>query len=419
MAEEVFLDGFIDELRREVSNLEKISIEEEMTPIYLSYWISFRESSSGDYTVVSCDGSIKRSPLTYNLNAVYGRAVAHVYDEDGEVVVSNKVRIREGRFEYRLVMKLAELDALYKAVEKAVEKDDKNIYVLYDGVFYISYRHNLMWLDANKDLFAEVVNRLSDLIEYSMENGVRLIGISKDSRVRYLRSRIMVNELSKHFHLPLDARKHRSPGKIRSRLMSLGYDLSSVEYIMKDSINPVSDAELYSLIVDEPGYTKPLLLASTTVYRNISNLDWWSSIFRKTLESHGYDDELDALDRLYSLTPPAHVVWLPPEGRYAFRLDIPSYIFGYDKRWGDLGEDVFIEEDRYKDVLEDVLSFINYRTPDPLYQGPLIDVDEVVRLKNREYTDIYEPYIVDFIREAGIPVSLRRRRWRDIYLERG
>ncbi len=418
----------IDALRQALSKLPPPKRGEGFSDLYLSVWNEFWDKKGLDgYALVVCDGSHRKSDFTGRISVVCVRAVAHVYGvKDFEPITEYRFLARDDAVSPGLFCKAVELELLRRVVEELLkQRGVERVLAILDGSLYPVYRHHIGWLEREQDVLSKALEELSKLLRMCCEGSLVALGVSKDSRVSYLRSKLLIDKLlrakptiGEEYAYDL-RRKYRKPHKVVKRIRDiLGSDLEGVESLLEELEHPISDEYVYSSMTHTPGYTTPLILSPITLYVYPAR-SWGESEFRKRLVGAELLRLVSALDELYSLPPVAITYWKPPGSTNAFRVDIPSTALGYDgPSWGDIVENVFFPGERWKPSLEELLSVLNGLGEDPIFIRPLVEVDEVARIKRFEYVEIIERLILDELRSMGYDVSVRRRELRDRVLRR-
>lgn len=431
MIEEEFYSLFAQKLRQSVEKLPpRIEPEEWAKKGYLNKWHSFDELSEPDESIVSCDGSIGESVFSGGLEAWVVRAVAHVLQKNATMISIPNIEVPVG---YDLVgksifMKTVELETLAQAMEKAAAQNGK-VVAVYDGSLslFVPSRY-IQRLQPFAKEFERHVKALTRCFKLVQPGRIELVGISKDSRVRYLRARIVLDSLLQT-HPEMEEivrRSQRSLKLMASRLSEIverdGANSPLRPYLVELK-QPVSDEELYSELALEAGYTTPLLLGPQTRFffyftsKSQAPTDWWNSPFRKTLED---DPELEglrtALDELYSQPPIAISYWKNRPGSMTCRIDVPSALLGQGMKAGDLNENKLADEPAAS-LMSGIVGKLNWLSQSGSV-APLTEVDAIVRLDRRLYRSSYEPLIIRELSSKGHGARLTKRRIRD-YVMRG
>lgn len=432
MIEEEFYSLFAQKLRESVDKLPpKIEPDEWAKKSYLNEWHSFDDLSEPDASIVSCDGSIGDSVFSGGLETWVIRAVAHILQKNATMLSMPNIEVPVG---YDLggksiLMKTVELETLAQAMEKAAA-DNGKVIAVYDGnlSLFVPSRYIQRLQPLAKD-FERHVKALTKCFSLVQPGRIELVGISKDSRVRYLRARIILDSLLQN-HPEMEEivrRTQRSLKLMASRLNEIaeqeGAD-SSVRPYLAELKQPISDEELYSELAPEAGYTTPLLLGPQTRFffyftsKSQAPTDWWNSPFRKMLEDSPELEGLrTALDQLYSQPPIAISYWKNRPGSITYRLDVPSNLLGQGVKTGDLNENKLADEPA-ANLMSGIVAKLNWLSQKGGSVTALTEVDAIVRLDRRLYRSSYEPLIIKELSNKGHSVRLTKRRIRD-YVMRG
>jgi len=427
MAEESFFSMFAEKLPKSIKDLVPMEPHGSWArSLYLSRWNPYSASSNPNSAVVVCDGSLGESSFMGGLVAWVARAVAHIYARDGSVATMPDVAVEVGYMleGQSLFMKSLELQVLRKAVEKALW-DHKRVFAVFDGSLYLTFFHYLPRLESVVGMFERYLKELGLLLQLSREDGVAILGLSKDSDVSYLRARILLDALlgvdaDVGRELALRERSvRRIAERLRSRVEGLPKESLLRSYLMEFELG-FSDEGLYSEIASEPGFTTPLLLAPQThfVTEEIERgtRSWWESTFRKRLErSEKLSPLMGALDGFYALPPIAIFYWKPRPELGAYRVDTPSNLLGYRGDCGSLQEDIFTD-DRGLEAVQSLVATLNWLSREPYVVNPLTEVDAIVRFDRRLYKQAYEPVIIEELRKKGFKIFPRKRSVRDFVL---
>jgi len=421
MAEEQFFSMFTDKLKNEVERLPPIALDSSFSQeIYPKYWQRFDGCEEIDYPVIACDGSLGTSQFSGGITFWVARAVAHTY-------LNNSLRkvkpIVEVKADYRLeghsfFMKAAELKVLRLAVEEALEEYGEAL-ALYDGSLYLVFLHHRPHIEARREAIESYVNELTALIRLGINKNVRLIGVSKDSDISYLRAHIIVEELRKHGFNSF--RHYRSIKRMRERIsddLKVKVKAINREYFKEIALD-ISDEALVNTLMKESGFTTPLLLAPQTSYvlheSEKEHKRWSESSLRRGSKS--LSSLLQKMDELYSLPPIALIYWKPKHCLRTYRLDVPSYQLGVDVKTEDLIVDKFVNEKGIQ-AMKHLIELLNSLDRKAYGIRPLLDVDEIARLIRRRYTRAYEPVIFEELKSHGFNVEQRKRSMRDYYMRR-
>lgn len=427
MAEESFFSMFAEELRKSVGILVPHEPQASWAKrLYLSKWNPYSASSDPNCAVVACDGSLGESRFSGGLVAWAARAIAHIYAKDRSVVTIPEVAVEVdyGLSGQSLFMKALELQVLRKAIEKA-RHDHERVLAIFDGSLYLTFFHYAPQLEAMALVFERYIKELTSLLKISQDGRVFILGLSKDSDISYLRARILLDALlqideSIGTELAIRGRSVRRIAEwLREKVESLPKDAPLKNYLEEFEWQ-ISDEGLYSEIALEPGFTRPLLLASQTLFVageiGRGTKSWWESMFRRRLkQSNRLSFLIDVLDSFYAQPPIAIFYWKPKPESGVYRIDTPSNLLGYEDKCGDLSEDIF-SDDRGLEAAQSLVATLNWLSHEPYVVNPLTEVDAVVRLDRKLYKQAYEPMIMEELRKKGFKVNPRKRSMRDFVL---
>jgi hypothetical protein len=77
---------------------------------------------------------------------------------------------------------------------------------------------------------------------------------------------------------------------------------------------------------------------------------------------------------------------------------------------------MFLEGLSWLNPFKSYVSALNSLSPEPLFVKPLMEVDQIVRLDRKLYSQVYEPLLTTELRRRGIRALERKRRRRDLVL---
>ena len=425
MAEEQFFQMFLEKVRESISRLKPIDLQDPVfRNAYLSKWNSCQESAPPNGAIVACDGSFGESSFSGGLVVIVARAIAHIYS----VKQSSVARVLEvdTRADYRLqgraiFMKTLELRVLRSAIEKTL-REYGEAFGVFDGSLYLTFLHHEDRLKRVSWIFEKYVEELTNILRLA-EKGIKIVGVSKDSDINYLRAKIIASVLTKFCG-------ESNSGVIRGRsLKKLLKDFKDKYWdkfeeslrglFLKELEQDFSDEGIYSELATEPGFTTPLALAPHTIFLTGESKakGWYDTNFRKRIERDSdLSGVLKRLDEYFSSTPIALTYWRPPGAAGVYRLDVPASLLGYQRKCGDLTEDVFLEGEEYLSAMRNIVSMLNWMRQGPYAVYPLVQVDSIAKLDRNLYKTAYEPVIVEELRRRGFKAGPRKRSIRDIVL---
>ena len=423
MAEEQFFSMFMDKLTKEVEGLPRLDLSATFTQrIYPKYWNKNENCEKPDFPIIACDGSLGSSHFSGGITFWVARAVAHTYFDDALVRITPLVDVKA---DYRLegqsfFMKAVELKALRLAIEEAL-KEYENVFAIYDGSFYLVFLHYQPHIKARKEEIEVYVSELHSLLRLGMKNNVKLLGVSKDSNISYLRAHIIVKELLGHKVEGLSY--YRSISRMRDKMskdMKHRLEADQLKEYLREIESDISDEALINSLMNEPGFTTPLLLAPQTCYvihEAKKGYKHWSESNLRNRSHESLVPLLDKMDELYGLPPIAITYWKPKHGIRTYRLDIPSYLLGYDGKCENLTRDQFADSETIN-AMKELIGTLNWLDKKAYGIRPLVDVDEIARLAHRRYRRAYEPVILEELRTHGFEVEQRKRSMRDYFMRR-
>jgi hypothetical protein len=345
------------------------------------------------------------------------RAVAHVSTGGPPIKEKPEVRVKVG---YRLegesiFMKTVELQTLKAAVEETLHEYG-NVLALYDGSLYLTFLHHPPYLEARAEVLREYVNALTSLLEMASMDGVSIVGVSKDSNITYLRAHIIHEVLSQNGIGMPSCRSIREIRKVLNKL-SGNNNSSLIESYLEEVKCDTSDESLYNWLIDEPGFTKPLLLAPQTCYVPHERGRSWNESYLRTKSPETLMPFLEEVDKLYDLPPIALTYWKPKHGLRIYRLDVPSAMLGCADKCGSLTTDKFASPIQIE-AMKKLIATLNGLENEAYGIVLLLTVDEIVRLDHGRYKTVYEPIILKELKAHGHDVKLRKRSVRDIFMRR-
>jgi len=423
MAEEQFFSMFMERLREEVEKLPPQDLTTSFTQhIYAKHWNTCDRCNEPDYPIIVCDGSPGSSLFSGGLTFWVARAVAHTYVKGTLVKATPDVEVKAG---YRLegqsfFTKAVELGALRRAVEEAVKEYGK-AFAIYDGSFYLVFLHHRPYIEAGREALERYVSELSSLLQLGMKDDVKILGVSKDSDVTYLRAHIILEEL-----LELDVPElsyYRSIRQMREKMSEetkLLLNTDSLRGFLKEIEFDISDEALYDKLMKDAGFTTPLILAPQTCYATQEvkmGRRRWNDANLWVRPPETLIPLFKEIGRLYGLPPIAVTYWKPRHCLRTYRLDVPSNLLGYDAECGDLTSDKFADSN-VVDRMKDLVATLNWLDREAYGIRPLVDVDEIVRLVRRRYKTAYEPVISEELKSHGFDAKPRKRSVREDFMRR-
>ena len=421
MTEEFFFNEFRRALDRELKQLgdeyrsENIPCED----LYRSIWNLCESSKKHEGVIVASDGSMGTADFSGGLKVWYARALSHVQSEK-DLKPFFYVKVKTG---YRIgglnsLMKSVEAENLLATIRKY---KDKPILAIFDGSLYpfFSLYPEILKEEAEyvKD-FARALNGLFSLVE----KGVKLMGVVKDSEINWLCMRLLLDSLRNEFpELVYHIRRERWPRHIIQAIDEQipkvnSKDATRLNEYRRGFMSQICDETIFDILVKEPGYTCPMALAPRSLYLGeevkARTKDWQSSRLRERLIKE-YADLITVFDELYSHPPLATFYWRPHHGLGVYRVDVPCSLLGYNDEWGSLGEDVLIRNKEALEGLGEICALLNGLSPEPYTVKPLLDVDEMVRMKEMVFSKAYLPIIQSELQKRGIMACPKKREWRD------
>lgn len=287
--------------------------------------------------------------------------------------------------------------------------------VITDGTLYPTLPPSVERLLLRAKYVKAFLESLVRLLKICVKRRLNVVGVSKDSDVSYLRVRLALDYLARH---GVDIGRERSLRRIARKLR--GFPGNSAAQLVAEELEiPTSDQEEVHSATSTPGFTTPLVLAPHILYMteeiNVGTKSWWRSRLRDRWSGN---EELkpivDLLDELYELKPVYVTYWRPHHGFGVYRVD--SVAEFHEGRWGDMEVDVLSRAG--EEHVEMVVSLLNGLSPAPHTVRPLLDADELVRLRSGVFRDSYEPMIRAALEARGFYPRPRMRILRDLYLRR-
>ncbi|MFQ6077118.1 MAG: DNA double-strand break repair nuclease NurA [Candidatus Bathyarchaeia archaeon] len=422
MAEEFFFNEFRQALENALEELGD-EYSSEVTPfedLYCSVWNPHESSRSIGGVVIASDGSWGTAEFSGGLRTWYVRALSHVQSEENLTpIFRTVVKVGHSLGGRAALMRSLEAENLLEAITRFGEKP---LLALFDGSLYpyfSLYPDRLEKEVEYAETYARALSRLFTLVE----KGIVLVGVVKDSEVNWLRMRLLLDKLRVEIPKLGDyIRRERNPQRI---IQAIEEHTSRVEVEARASLgeygrgflSTICDEVLLDILVKDPGYTCPMALAPHNLYLEeeikAGTMDWWGSRLRKRVSAQGYTDLIDAFDELYRHPPLAMFYWRPHHGLGVYRVDVPCSLLGYDVEWGSMVEDVIIWDRDVLEALGRICASLNSLSPSPYTVKPLLEVDEVVRMKEGTFSKAYQPIIQSELQRRGILVRPKKRHLRD------
>ena len=408
--ERVFRSLFLEQLKNALERLAPPdpSMPRPVRDMLSTVWRGFPRSERPE-CFAACDGSSGTAVYSGGITVWLLRAVcvSEKGAPDARVWVEAGHRLRGRGY----ALKALELELLADAAERLPSGSP----VLHDGTLYPTLPPSPERLVKRRKYVERFLSALVRLLKTCLGRGLRVAGVSKDSDVSYLRVKLALDYLSSQgIHLG----RERSLRRIVRELGRLGRS-PAAEAVRNELEIPTSDQEEVEASTSGPGYTAPLVLAPHVLYLGeeikAGTRDWWGSRVRaRWLEYEELRPVVERLDELYELPPVYVTYWRPHHGLGVYRVD--SLAVFHDGKWGDLSADRLSRDGC--DEAERLMAMLNGLSPPPHTVKPLLDADELVRVKGLVFREGYEPVIRDALRTKGFYARPRRRVIRDLYLRR-
>lgn len=431
MIEETFYSMFVEKLRNVIKALPEQKIMNTWAQaVYQKEWHPFDRTEQPKAAVVACDGSVNESAFGDGLSVCVTRAVAHIYSEKGGVDSVPDVGVDIG-YELAgqsLMMKALELRTLARAMRTANQKG--SVFAVYDGTLYFTLpTHYLPHLLSMVGPIERYVKALTECLETAQAGGVSLVGLSKDSKVTYLRAMVLLEALEKADpeaggELRPERSLHRMArvlGEIVEERQMLNQPTRLLEDYLEEFNRPSSDEGVYSELAMEPGFTTPLVLGPQTQFLTEQigrgRMNWWDSAFRRDLQKdQRFAQLLAAFDKFYECSPIAVSYWKPRREIGCYRVDVPSNLLTeHVVKAGNIEGNAFANSSSTT-AIQPLLAGMSALSSPPNIVTPLTEVDVIVRLDRKLFKDTYEPVIIGELQRSGFKVRTKRRSIRDMVM---
>lgn len=422
---------FFKEFSKELDKL-KIPKSHLLSPIwqksiYKERWVKFSKVKEVNKYVV-CDGSGAKSSLSGGIKVLMLRALAHICKGFNVKESFPKVEIKIAKNVFpSLSLKALELSTL-KEVSKKVSKASL---IIHEGTIYPILNPRLIRDEEGLKAVKELMQAFLELFTIVKDRELVLIGLCKDSNVSYVRTRAILERLLSETEIAKEVigeSFERNAKRMADRLKKVKEKLSgnliqTVEYYINELLTLTSDEEVFDCICDEAGFSIPLVLAPNVLFFSeeikAGNMYWKDTAIRRRLHARKEWRELGKImDLIYELPPVAISYWRPWHRLGVYRVDIFCNYFDLEERWSELSKDGFLLEEGYVSKAKELVSMLNYLSPEPFVIKPLMDIDELVRIKRAVYERTYEVLIKDKLKKLGYRALPAKRTLRDILLRR-
>jgi len=409
--------------------------------LYVSVWHEFDGVASSKPSFVVCDGSKGDSDFQGGVKALHVRALAcgpkELNVSDVKEVCTYVKHMLKRPESY---MKAAE----FRALTKILSEIDSETLVLYDGSLYPLFLESTLFEEELVEAVAEELGSLAELYKAAFKKKLTLIGISKDSHATHVKTRLLLDSLTK-FDPEIGGRvgNKRYSWRIvkeikkilREEELSQEAKETLKKYLKEFKLKTV-DVSIFESLNLKPGFTVPVVLPPSILYLGMEvskgTKYWDESVIKTELETHleatrDMDEEYQrkaesiarSLDEIYSLPPLTTIYWKPHHGLGTYRVDISGWSLDIDTPCKELNESYFANSPEIIQRCEEIVSKLNALSPAPRVVKPLMEeVDEIVRLRTKTYREVYEPLIIEELKKRGFNLQLSRRRWREIVLGR-
>ena len=423
---DLFFDEFYEELERVTNEMgrQEESYEEPLLAADVQeMWRPYaHDPELRPEPLISVDGGVQFRNFAYGNFVAVGRACALIHWPGRDRAIEKRVKMYVGEiFDERdrvfipeYVRTICEYDAARRAAEKVLEAGGKPL-VLLDGSLYFSrFPYAIREYSHHAGLLAELFYSMSSLRNLSRDQGFPLVAVAKDSSVFYLYMELIRRAakragLTRHLELFEDA---SSPLDLKVKAEYLN---GSERKVVAPFIErrPLCDTALVKASTKCEGYTWPLYLAPTIYYAR-SGLPALYSRIEATIESELAASMKGALESFFTSPGVLISYWRPTPSASPFRIDILASSMGHAEPWRQRERNFLVGETVDAAPLEGALNHLGYwYCNDVEYNVPLMQADTLARFDRALYTQKYEPFIIERLKEAGRDITGTRRMMRD------
>lgn len=424
---DLFFEEFYEEFERVIRSLKGVEegahlpkLSKEVADRWINYVFKPPEN---DATLISVDGGVQFSDFAYGGFIATGRGCALINAQGRGQRMARRVKIYVGEvFDDRdrhnipsYLRSITEYEAAKDASERVIEEGGKPL-VLMDGSLYFSrFPYAIHDYQHHPTLMAELFEAVSSLYRLSVDEGFPLLAVSKDSTVFYLNMELLKEAalragLKKIIPLLEEA---SSPYDLRLRMVDWKpEDREAIEPFL--DAKPLCDISLIEHSVSKTGFSIPLLLAPS-IYYGGEDIPAFYSRIKRVVGGVLADRVISALNAFFS-TPGIMVTYFKPTlDARPLRVDLAASTLGLKEKCRSRKERAFIDERLSLDALTRILDHLGYWFCNEVeYNLPLHQADKVARFDRDLYKSVYEPYMIERLKEAGLDTVGRRRVLREV-----
>lgn len=427
-----FLESYIKELnlkseriRKEYSTNTELKVIIELKTAFNEYWINtdLPNSTPSEFSVLAVDSSSQHI-VTSNGGIFYViRALALSKDKRYRKIVADFDFTSDSMYEAMHIIH-RKMEWLEHEVALEAINDDFEGYILLDGSIYGRLVHIPIETGYVNDraFMLKYFETLIKLLESCRENGIPIVGISKESRTSFFREfliKIVAEklideiglskaELERLLSLALDD-KRRAVKELEKLKHS-----SIFKEIMEELLARRPDFQLILSYAKSTGYTTPLILGASA--------RWRRSYRRIVINPEGFiksnfpissrDGDFvkwarSIVEKILDIPAVISFHLLPAINDTPMRVDVPAWIFGIKKKLSEVGwpEEVDID-------ISEILRFISagYCGLEN-YNIWLKAVDDEVKLRREVFENLYLSKFEEIVGRFATPRGYRRVRF--------
>jgi len=426
-----FLAEYIKELNSKSDRIKRDFVRDDIKDLgyfFDKHWIEFDLSDHPcDMDILAIDSSSAVFPTNVGGIFYVVRGLGIAKDKDYRRVAtdfdysSSKSEQEISRFlgMYREhIEHLVGLDVVESGYDECILLDGS----IYGRLSHIPSEYGFL-NPISKGLSIKYFEVLTQFIKKCEDNGILLMGISKESRTSFFRDFLIEQILedkgldgrSKKDLLSLALKDRKKALKIAGNIDKDGD--KEIVRLIEELTARIPDFQLITLHAKHPGYTTPLILGASQ--KRIEEHEKYgfnkNSLIRTSFPTLSEDENtFKRLSRLYDdlFNLPAIISFhiLPKQADTAMRIDVPSWYFGIHRRLIDVGwpEPADIKKDKMNEIL-DIIS-TGYCGLDN-YNIWLSAADSRVKLSKRDFDDLYVPKFEEIVGRFATPRGYRRDRY--------
>lgn len=405
-------------------NQQKKWLELELEKKFNDFWINkphpkalpseFNVAAvdSSSYYITTADGGI------FYVARAIARAGESTYRKlDADVEYTSEPEPKIVEFVGRKMEWLEHEVALEVAKEKLAE------YILIDGSIYGRLAHLPLELHYanNKDFMLEYFETLAKLLETCEKNRIAVIGISKESRTSFFREfliRVIACNLKEKIGLSIDKIQEILTLALDNKRKALEESEKVGNELLRDLIEELisrkPDFQLILKYARNEGYTTPLLIGASARWRRsykrikINPEEFVKSNFPFLSRNEEFvESALKIVRKMEKFPSIVSFHLLPAINDTPIRVDVPSWVFGIEKKLAEIGwpEETKVDIDKIlKLISAGYCGLENYNIW-------LKAVDEEVKLRKSTFENLYLPKFEEFFGKFATSRSYRRIRF--------